>query len=279
MTLNVNSIMHHNPGDFYKIVIQIWQEDWSPDPQICGEGAAVACKEFDPPRTLATCETSGGSLIGEETCLWQDSLTFDTSIFPNDGWQQFRVRGKVDQADGSGMRTSTGLHAYLSHGKPISHVYENPDRIEGRGWYTDANYAETRVKELTSAPVTGLWAPWLEMTPGSEGIPVTSHRAALDAAIHAGNQGTELLDGPGEFTGRHMIDTTTLSNGWHKLFLRSSQFEPISGSTNSSINVTFFEASMSRHRPVAWSISSRWWPIPMYGAIPSRMTMMVTKTN
>ncbi len=241
MTLDVSSIMHHNPGDFYKLVIQIWAEGWSPSPQVCGEGAAVACKEFDPPRTLATCESSGGTLLSSQTCQWQDSLTFDTSLFPYDGWQQFRVRGMVDQADGSGMRTSTGLHAWLSHGKPIVHVYENPDRIEGRGWYTDANYAETSVKGLTSEPVSGLWAPWLEMTPGSGGIPVTSHRAAFDAAIHAGDLGTEILDGSGPFEGRVMLDTTTLSNGWHKLFLRSSQFEPISGSTNSSINVTLFE--------------------------------------
>ena len=131
------------------------------------------------------------------------------------------------------MRTSTGLHAYLSNGYPISHVYENPDRIEGRGWYTDAEYAETSVKSLTSAPVSGLWAPWLEMTPGSGGIPVTSHRAALDAAIHVGDPGTEILDGAGPFEGRALIDTTTLSNGWHRLFLRSSPFEPVSGSTNS----------------------------------------------
>ena len=241
MTLDVTSVMHDNPGDFYKLVIQLWAEGWSPSPQICGEGAAVACKEFDPPRTFATCESSGGTLLSALTCKWQDSLTFDISQFPYDGWQQFRVRGKVDQADGSSMRTSTGLHAWINHGKPINHVYENPDRIEGRGWYTDAEYAETSVKEFPSGAVSGLWAPWLEMTPGSGGIPVTSHRAAFDAAIHLGDLGTEIVDGSGPFEGRVMLDTTTLSNGWHKLFLRSSQFEPISGSTNSSISVTFFE--------------------------------------
>ena len=241
MTLDVTSIMHHNPGDFYKLVIQIWASGWEPDPLICGEGSAVACREFDPPRTLASCESSGGTLIGEATCKWQDSLTFDTGIFPYDGWQQWRVRGKVDQADGSSMRTSTGLHAYLSNGKPVNHVYENPDRLEGRGWYTDANYAVSNVKGLTAAPVSGYWAPWVEMKQGADGIPVTSHRVALDAAIHAGNPGTELLDAAGPYEGRVMIDTRELSNGWHKLFLRTSQFEPISASTNSSVFVALFE--------------------------------------
>ena len=42
MTLDVTSIMHHNPGDFFRLVIQIWAEDWEPVPSFCGEGAAVA---------------------------------------------------------------------------------------------------------------------------------------------------------------------------------------------------------------------------------------------
>ena len=111
MSLEVTSIMHQNPGDFYKLVIQIWASGLPDLSSMCGEGSAVACKEFDPPRTLATCEASGGTLVGEATCKWTDTLTFDTSIFPFDGWQQYRVRGKVDHADGSSMRTSTGLHA------------------------------------------------------------------------------------------------------------------------------------------------------------------------
>ena len=54
MTLNVNSIMHNNPGDFYKLIIQIWAEGLPDLSGVCGEGSAVACHEFDPPRTLAT---------------------------------------------------------------------------------------------------------------------------------------------------------------------------------------------------------------------------------
>ena len=250
MTLEVTSILHDNPGEFYKLVIQLWQSgladmtpesDTSATPTECGEGSAIVCKEFDPARTFATCEASGGTLISGITCKWTDTLSFDTSYFPNDGWQQFRVRGKIHQADGTDMRTSTGLHAYISNGNPISHVYENPDRLEGRGWYTDANYAVSNVKDIMTGPVSGLWEPWVEMKQGSGGIPITNHRVALDAAIHAGNLGTELLDGPGAYEGRILIDTTTLTNGWHTLFLRTSQFETISGSTNSSVFVFFFE--------------------------------------
>lgn len=250
MSLEVTSIMHHNPGDFNKVVIQLWQSglnDMTPEsdttefPVACGEGSAIACKVFNPPRTLDTCEASGGTLVDEATCKWVDGLSFDTSYFPNDGWQQFRVRGKVEQPDGTSMRTSTGLHAYISNGNTVDHVYENPELLEGRGWYTDANYAVSNVKDLTAGPVSGFWAPWVEMKQGSDGIPITSHRVALDANIHADDLGIELKDGPGPYEGRVLIDTTTLTNGWHKLFLRASQFEPISGSTNSSVFVALFE--------------------------------------
>ncbi len=250
MSLEVTSIMHHNPGDFNKVVIQLWQSglnDMTPEsdtsdfPVACGEGSAIACKVFDTPRTLAACESSGGTLVDAATCRWVDRLSFDTSYFPNDGWQQFRVRGKVEQADGTSMRTSTGLHAYISNGNSVDHVYENPELLEGRGWYTDANYAVSNVKNLTAGPVSGFWAPWVGMKQGSEGIPITSHRVALDANIHAGDLGIELEDGSGPYEGRVSIDTTTLTNGWHKLFLRTSQFEPISGSTNSSVFVALFE--------------------------------------
>ena len=101
MTLDVISIMHHNPGDFNKVVIQIWAENQPDFTGVCGEGSAVACAEFDPPRTIASCESSGGTLVSEGTCKWVDTLNFDTALFPFDGWQQFRVRGKVDQPDGS----------------------------------------------------------------------------------------------------------------------------------------------------------------------------------
>jgi hypothetical protein len=241
MSLDVTTIMHNNPGEFYKLMLQIWADGWSPDPRPCIESATLVCPIFDPPRTLGTCEASGGTLLSEVTCKWTDTLSFDTSLFPYDGYQQFRVRSMVDEPDGSEMRTSTGLHAYLANGNPVNHVYENPEVLEGRGWYTDANYSLTNMKDVTAEPVSGFWAPWVEMKPGAEGIPVTSHLTALNANAHAGDPGIELLAHDGPFEKRVMIDTTTLTNGWHKLVLKADQFEPISGSTNSSVFFILFE--------------------------------------
>lgn len=250
MSLKIDSILHDNPGDFHKIVIQIWKDGGFPG-DVCGEGSAVACKIFDPPRTLATCTTTNGTIVGPNTCKWEDTLTFDTSLFPNDGWQQFRVRGKVDEPDGTEMRTSTGLHAYLSNGNPVNHVYEPETTIEARGWYTNAEYAVSNIKEVARnpGPFSGVWAPKVQMKEGSGGIAVTEHRAALDAAIHAGNLGTLLTTGAGEYRERVVVDTKALSDGWHKLFLRTSQDEPLLECTNSAVMVYFFEVLNNASNP------------------------------
>jgi hypothetical protein len=44
--------------------------------------------------------------------------------FPWDGWQDFRFRGMLEQTTPEGvvegMRTSTGLHAFLSNGNTVN---------------------------------------------------------------------------------------------------------------------------------------------------------------
>ena len=55
---------------------------------------------------------------------------------------------------------------------------------------------------------------------------VTHSFASLDPAFHASpvNVGTVRLDVPGPYLGTLTLDTTTLSNGVHKLFLRADSF-------------------------------------------------------
>jgi hypothetical protein len=280
MSLSVTSILHDNPGDFNKVVIQLWTDGgFSGDSSaVCGDGSSVACSRFDdPPRTVADCETlltgeicedgacrlvqSAGVLVNDVTCVWQDDFTFDTARFPKDGWQQFRVRSKVDQpSTGDEMRTSTGLHVKLSNnGLPDDDVYEEPETVEGRGWYTNANYAVSGVR-LDKAEVgalrSGLWAPYVEMQEGADGIEITSYRVALDAKVHAGDFGTTIIEksNVGEFKARidPPLDTTKLANGWHSLFVQTTQFEPISETTHSAVFVTLFQVE----NPPACSSSS-----------------------
>ena len=92
MTLTVTSILHENPGDFDKVVIQVWKNGgFGHDSRgVCGDGSSIACARFDPPRTLATCETlrttklcqleatcteveTAGVLVGLNTCKFTDS--------------------------------------------------------------------------------------------------------------------------------------------------------------------------------------------------------------
>jgi len=53
--------------------------------------------------------------------------------------------------------------------------------------------------------------------------PVSSREARLDPDFHANppNPGTLLMSGVGDFDGRLTVDTASLANGTHKLFLPS----------------------------------------------------------
>lgn len=249
ITLTIRSIMHDNPGEFYRLNVGIATDRVEPAPEECeGDDYAVACLVFDPPRTCPD----------GETCVWEDTLVVDTRRAAHDGWQQFRIRAFVHQRGKGGetesMRTSTGLHAYLKNGNPRDDVYENPDILEGRGWYTHANYMIANILNPPTGPVSGVWRPQVRLKRGAEGIEVTSWYAAVDPDFHHGDPGTPLcLDGPphvsgptpacgpGAYEGKLTIDTRELSNGWHRLFLMTSAFEPKTGSTSSAVQTILFE--------------------------------------
>jgi hypothetical protein len=255
ISLKVRSIMHNNPGQFYRLMVQIADDRVAPEPKGCGgDSMAVACLTFDPPRTCPV----------NQTCVWEDTLVVDTRMIKHDGWQQFRVRGFVHERGKNGetesMRTSTGLHAYVKNGNPRDDVYENPDVLEARGWYTHANYMIANIVNPPLGPVSGVWQPKVTMNKGAEGIEVTSWYAALDTDFHHGNVGTALCPngvrgsghmlscGNGPLRGQLTIDTTKLSDGWHRLFLKTNAFEPKTGSTSSGVLAILFEVRNGRQK-------------------------------
>jgi hypothetical protein len=74
-------------------------------------------------------------------------------------------------------------------------------------------------------------------------LPVTHYFATLDADFHASppNRGTVLLDADGRWPPAALaIDTTLLSNGVHKLLLRTDCRDNVQGSTNSGVMVLPF---------------------------------------
>jgi hypothetical protein len=86
------------------------------------------------------------------------------------------------------------------------------------------------------------------MEPGAGGASVTSHRAHVDPDFHTGSAGWVVKRARGSFRGRLWIDTTILTNGWHKLVLianakRISRRDRAPNGTNSGVQVIPFLVS------------------------------------
>jgi hypothetical protein len=247
--LTVTTLLHDNPGTFYRLMVQSFGGGLDRDEQRCGDSTAVICKSFE--RSMERCEATGGELIDHgATCRWRDSVTIDPAALGQSGWQQFRVRAFVAEPDGTRMATSTSLHAEIVNDRPPSNLYKDYgsyNYLRGRGWYTDAEYAAVYLidAEQLKRPISGLWEPTVHFQPGPnhDGSPpadITGHFAALDTDFHAGRRGTVLLEGEGEYHGQLRVDTRTLANGWHRLFLRADQAMP-DGHTHSGVLAVWFE--------------------------------------
>jgi hypothetical protein len=256
MTLRVRSVMHHNPGSYDQLAIVLWDNDWrNPNHGDCTP-RALTCIRFQPDRTLNSCEASGGNRVNHHTCVWTDDLTFDTSIYPYDGWQQLRVRSIIEHRSTRNPneteigRTSTGLHLYFDNNNGRTrNVYMDPNVVESRGWYTGTGYATTNIQNMPTSPVSGIWRPEVEMTPGSDGINLTTHIATLNPNFHNNDGGDVIRVGNGQFRGQLEIDTRRLPDGWHKLVLKANQFHHETGSTNSAVGVYGFEVRNGNQAP------------------------------
>lgn len=247
--VTVISVLHRNPGRFYRLMMQSFDGGLDGDDSICNDSTAVQCKSFS--RSLAECEATGGTLTdGGETCRWRDTFTIDPDALASSGWQQFRFRAFVNEPDGTRMATSTSLHAQVVNDQPRSKLYRDYatyNYLRGRGWYTDAQYASAYLidAEQLKKPISGVWEPEVHFQAGRnhDGTPparISGHMAAIDTDFHHDNHGQLLLEGTGQFHGKLRIDTTRLSNGWHRLFLKADQRMP-DGHTHSGVLAIWFE--------------------------------------
>ena len=247
ITLRVRSVLHDNPGHFYGLQVQLYQNDRA--------NITAANPRFA--RRLSTCQATGGQLSDTGmTCTWWDTVPVDTRQARYDGAVQFRVRGFVAEPDGKEMRTSTSLHATLHNGdrRWFDDLYQDLDDLEARGWYTTLNYAGARLRDAPTLlrPISGIWQPRVALLRGFEGDPVTGWYAAIDTDFHHDVPGTPLCPagvrqpngipqcGTTSFSGQLRVDTTRLSNGWHRLFLKTDQYDAQTGSTHSAVLATYF---------------------------------------
>jgi hypothetical protein len=157
---------------------------------------------------------------GQDTCSWTIPITVDTTAHQADGWQEFRISAKKRFANADQMFQSTTWQLYLDNGNPVDHRTTRTI-IEARGWYTGAEYTTARMEGELPYSVSGTWSPRLTTRPGSGGKAVRWSFISIDPNFHHGDEGRVLLDGPGAFNGRVDIDTTQLTDGWHRLFVRA----------------------------------------------------------
>lgn len=242
MTLHIRSTLHHNPGKFRRIAIQIFAPQVAGGAKACGDSTGVACVNFSTPRTCPI----------DQTCRWEDDVTFNTADVAYDGWQEIRVHDIVAEPDGTEMRTSSGLHVYLKNGRPIKNVSADPNILMARGWYTNVNYTTASIISPPMGPVSGIWKPTVRLEKGSGGLEVTGWYAALDTDFHNGNPGLPLCSGApigsdmqpecntGSYRGTLSIDTTKLADGWHRLFVKADAKVNV-GSTHSGVLAIYFE--------------------------------------
>jgi hypothetical protein len=231
LPFDIQLMLHNNPGKLTSLTVQIFGD----------YGAAVAARQsFSPPLTIASCTQTGGvaslDAMGGKNCRWVVHLNVDTTVAPADGRQEFRIRPKIEEPDGKTMVGSTSYQAYLANGKPVND-YRGYDLLQGKGWYSGASYSIARFDAgFPTGPLKGTWSPKLRCE--SDGPPVGRCLVAIDPDFHAGNPGTTLLDAPGAWQGTLNIDTTKLTNGIHRFFLRTDANDP-RGSSNGGVLVFY----------------------------------------
>jgi hypothetical protein len=209
---DVRIIMHENPGKLVGLTLQIGSS-----------GQYIAAKRTFSP-----------ALMCFSDCEWWFHLDANTVSFSNDGWQEFRFRPKIQEPDGNILVGSTSYQAYLNNGKPVSN-YRPEDYIQMKAWYTDINYAQSRLTAgyTYGIPVKGQWV--IKFACDASSKPVTGCLVTIDPDFHNNNNGIVLFSKNVGYNGTLSIDTTKLTNGVHKLVIRSSVNDINRGSTLSSV--------------------------------------------
>jgi len=168
-------------------------------------------------------------------CAWTIPVDLPTTVSTTDGYENWRGAAIVTHPGQGGTKQFAGAAwpILLANGKPVKSSI-SPTRIAGSSWYQGALYNEAEFLSPLPATVSGTWTPTVAMHPGSGGVKVTHSFASLDPAFHAmpPYPGQVLLDRAGPYKGPVSIDTTTLSNGLHKLFIRADA--PCDGTTGSN---------------------------------------------
>jgi hypothetical protein len=230
--IDVRIILHDNPGTFdyfNPVLVSDTQELSLPHVPILG----------------LTCPVG--------TCTRIAHVDVDTSLLDFDGYQEIRIRAYTNTPDGNIMHSSINALPYVANGKPVNDL-DRRAYERGKGWYTGSGYCEASfVSVIPTDSISGTWTPTvkIENHGDTDDLAVTHHTIRIDPDFHAipPVPGTIIVDGPGQLLQTTLsIDTTTLSNGIHRLHMRADCDDP-RGSTNSGVLVLPFNVDNGNSPP------------------------------
>ncbi len=208
--LTIVSQMHNTPGWFLRhVAVQV----------ASSSTGTLTLKQITPD---SQCTTNG--------CTFTTPLTVPLSSLAAGTWE-FRIHTDLDKTIGGNTRIMS-TNGWLACVRSCTGVVPSSTPIpstDARGWYRDSTgvvsgYIVARfVDALPSAPVSGSWCPHLRTKQGSGTTPVTHTYISIDPHFHAvpEDSGIVVLDTAGTFNGARCINTTTLANGSHSLFIRA----------------------------------------------------------
>jgi hypothetical protein len=244
LTISLRLLLHDNPGKWNYVSMVYKGTDYETTVQRCyliATAADFTCPSADP-------STGKGNWTCPQptNCAKWVTFSWPISAFNHSGLQEVRFRGFIPEPGSVEMRTNLNWQIYIQNGKSTSNVTREPT-TRGKGWYTHALYCESSHNSvpLPDSAVSGTWSPTLEQTTHSTdaSLPVTHSFITLDPDFHADPPvvGTVLHDADGEFGPASVpIDTTTLTNGTHRLYQKADCRDDSLGSTNSGVLVVPF---------------------------------------
>lgn len=156
------------------------------------------------------------------------TMSIDTTKMP-DGLRQLRIYIYFTHPNGNSQRTKA-MYRVRVNNVPGTTGEIGPKYSEygGAGWYkeadgTDWGYQTATLKSGSFpgvACVPDIWKPVVDTDPSG----TTEHLVTIDPHFHDGDQGRVVhRSTTAGYEGPVVIDTSTLSIGWHKLVIQSAR--------------------------------------------------------
>jgi hypothetical protein len=173
-------------------------------------------------------------------CRYVHTVFLNTDTLAT-GKHEFRFHNEIKRPDGARSLATNGWHICIRSCSPNVVQAVTPPEEEGRArWFeappstTDYGYNNARARTAlpyaggASTPLLGLWCPMIRTLTGAGGRPTVRTFVSVDPRWHDysvpghpnGWPGMVIVDEPNAINRPVCIDTTRLTDGMHKLYMR-----------------------------------------------------------